>query len=391
MGEECVREIADHRRRCCSTNDGLSIALIASNRFPIAQPFAGGLEAHTWHLAHSLADAGHNVTLFAGPGSDPALDSTCLAVRELELSEHARADVSMPAEQFMADHHAYQQLMLDLASDQRFDIIHNHSLHYLPIAMAPTLSTPFLTTLHTPPTPWIESAVATTGGAGTRFAAVSAHTASLWSGVVDSVETVPNGVDVDSWPEGPGGDFLVWSGRFTPEKGPHLAMAAADRAGFSLKLAGPISDPAYFAREIEPRLNADVTYVGHLEQKQLADLVGGAAAALVTPTWDEPYGLVVAEALACGTPVASFARGGIPEIIDETCGTLVPPGDVDALAAAIPRTVHLSRNAVRQHAIRRCSAEYMLNTYLSLYRDMIDESRTRPTDVRRRLSSAVAG
>ncbi len=351
--------------------DRLRIALIASNRFPIKQPFAGGLEAHTWHLAHALSGVGHDVTLFAGPGSDPALDSTTLEVEFLELSAHAKADPSMPSDGFMSDHHAYQQLMLNLASDDSYDVIHNHSLHYLPIAMAPTLNTPFLTTLHTPPTPWIESAVVASGGVGTRFAAVSRHTASMWQGVVDEVDIVPNGVDVGSWQTGPGGPYLVWSGRFTPEKGPHFAIAAAEQAGYPLKLAGPVSDPEYFSREIGPRLGPGVTYVGHLEQKDLAVLVGGAAAALVTPLWDEPYGLVVAEALACGTPVAAFSRGGIPEIVGDDCGTLVAADDVDALAAAIPRTVALSRDVVRQHGIRRCSAETMLAAYLRLYREMM--------------------
>lgn len=353
------------------TSESLRIALIASNRFPIKQPFAGGLEAHTWHLAHALSGAGHEVTLFAGPGSDPGVSSRSLSVDFLEFSDHAKADPSMPSDAFMADHHAYQELMLDLAADRSFDVIHNHSLHYLPIAMAPTLSTPFLTTLHTPPTPWIESAIAASGGVGTSFAAVSRHTASLWRGVLDDIEVVPNGVDVDSWHVGGGGEYLVWSGRFTAEKAPHLAIDAAHIAGYPLKLAGPVSDPEYFSREIGPRLGPDTTYVGHLEQKELTALVGGAAAALVTPTWDEPYGLVVAEALACGTPVAAFARGGIPEIVSAECGTLAPADDVDALAAAIPRTVALSRAAVREHAVRRCSANTMLDAYLRLYRSMM--------------------
>ncbi|WP_338893229.1 glycosyltransferase [Rhodococcus sovatensis] len=351
----------------------LRIALIASNRFPIAQPFAGGLEAHTWHLAQALADAGHDTTLFAGPGSDPALHSGRLDVEYLQLSSRARADFSMPSDGFMADHHAYQSLMLQLASDHRYDVIHNHSLHYLPIAMAPTLSTPFLTTLHTPPTPWLESAIAASGGRGTKFAAVSAHTASMWDGIVpQQVEVVPNGVDITRWPVGPGGDYVVWSGRLTPEKGPHLAIDAAQRAGYRLVLAGPISDPDYFARLIEPRLDAGTTYAGHLEQSDLAALVGGAAAALTTPTWDEPYGLVVAEALACGTPVVAFARGGIPEIVDSCSGTLVPADDVDALAAAIPPTTRLDRRAVRAHAVEACSSQTMLDAYLHLYRRMID-------------------
>ncbi|MGN0126104.1 MAG: glycosyltransferase, partial [Rhodococcus sp. (in: high G+C Gram-positive bacteria)] len=117
----------------------LRIALIASNRYPIRQPFAGGLEAHVWHLAHALGRDGHEVTLFAAPGSDPDLPASFLEVPPFEAGELARSDVSMPpANGFLGDHHAYLSLMLDLAgpSADAFDVVHNHSLHYLPIAMA---------------------------------------------------------------------------------------------------------------------------------------------------------------------------------------------------------------------------------------------------------------
>lgn len=104
---------------------------------------------------------------------------------------------------------------------------------------------------------------------------------------------------------------------------------------------------------MEPRLGDGVTYEGHLMQKELADLVGGAAVALVTPQWDEPYGLVVAEALACGTPVAAFRRGGIPEILDDTCGRMVPADDIDALAGAIGDAARLP---VRTPALARSAS-----------------------------------
>jgi glycosyltransferase involved in cell wall biosynthesis len=356
---------------------GLRIVLIGSSRFPIRQPFPGGLEAHVWHLARALADRGHEVSLFAAPGSDPGPGCGMLAVRHLALSEAARSDAGMPAATFMAEHHAYLSLLLQLARSgcQHFDLIHNHSLHHLPVAMAPTLSIPMLTTLHTPPTPWLESALAVAAGAGTQLAAVSRHTAASWRHAVGEIAVVPNGIDTRRWPMGPGGSHLVWFGRITPEKGTHAAIAAAQRAGMPLVLAGPISDPDYFADKVAPQLHNDVSYAGHLSQDELARLVGRASAALVTPMWDEPYGLVVAEAMACGTPVVAFARGGIPELIASHAGCLVAPGDVAAMAAAIPEAVRLSRGRVREHASLRCSSTAMLNGYLAMYRDMIQGAR----------------
>jgi glycosyltransferase involved in cell wall biosynthesis len=361
---------------------GLRIVLIGSSRFPIRQPFPGGLEAHVWHLARALADRGHEVSLFAAPGSDPALGCETLAVRPLELSDAARSDACMPAATFMAEHHAYLSLMLQLARSgaKHFDLVHNHSLHHLPVAMAPMLPIPMVTTLHTPPTPWLESALDAAAGAGTTLAAVSRHTAAAWQDVVGEITVVPNGIDTRRWPVGPGGPHLVWFGRITPEKGTHVAIAAARRAGMPLMLAGPISDQSYFADEVAPQLRDEIYYAGHLSQNELARLVGAAAAALVTPMWDEPYGLVVAEAMACGTPVVAFDRGGIPELVAPHAGRLVPPGDVAALAAAIPEAIRLSRNDVHQHARVRCSSTATLNRYLSLYRQMMQGPRDRNDD-----------
>ncbi|WNG82539.1 glycosyltransferase [Mycobacterium sp. ITM-2016-00316] len=352
----------------------LRIALIASNRFPIRQPFAGGLESHVWHLARALAACGHRVSLFAGAGSDAAPGWEALTVRRLALSDNAKRDTSMPAEAFMADHHAYLSVMLELANTDSFDVVHNHSLHHLPVAMAPMLDVPMLTTVHTPPTPWLESALAAASGEGTRLAAVSRHTATSWAHITPGIQVVPNGIDTAQWAFGPGGDRLVWFGRITPEKGTHLAAAAARRARMPLVLAGPVSDPTYYAQFVEPMLDDQIRYAGHLTHDELVQLVGSSSAALVTPAWDEPYGLVVAEALSCGTPVVAFARGGIPELLDPCAGRLVTPGDVDAMAAAVPEVLALDRYAVRRHAKNRCSADAMLNQYLTLYQQMITES-----------------
>ena len=350
----------------------MRVGIIASSRHPIAEPFAGGLESHVWSLADGLRRRGHEVTLFAGPGSDPRLGVEALDLRRPEISAEARHDVSMTPERWLDEHHAYLELMLQLFGDWdgRFDVIHNHSLHHLPIAMARAVRTPMVSTLHTPPTPWLESAIQCGDGCPVTFAAVSAHTAAAWRGVVPDARVVPNGVDTERWQEGPGGGPLVWFGRIVPEKGPHLALDAARRAAMPIVLAGPIADRAYFDREVRPRLGGDARFAGHLGRAELVELVGRAQAVLTTPCWDEPYGLVAAEALACGTPVCGFARGGMTEVVGPGAGVLVDPGDTDALATAIAVAVELPRARIREYAVRHCSLASMIEAYTGLYGEL---------------------
>ena len=348
----------------------LRICLVASCRFPIGEPFTGGLESMTWHLARELLRRGHEVAVFAAPGSDPSLGVVELAVDT--LPDHpGRLDVGAPAAIEVAEHHAYLSLMLDLAGKEgsHYDILHNNSLHYLPVAMAPALPMPMLTTLHTPPLWWLESAVQLDGGTSS-FAAVSRFTAQSWSPIADCA-CVLNGVDVSRWPAGPGGDVAVWSGRLVAEKAPHEAIIAARLAGLPIVLAGPVLDVDYFQGAVAPLLGADATYVGHLDQADLADLVGRSAVAVVTPAWDEPYGLVAAEALACGTPVAAYARGGLPEVLTPGTGRLAAPGDTEMLAGAIRAASGLDRARCREHATVNLSLSRMVDLYEALYAELV--------------------
>ncbi|MFJ6940159.1 glycosyltransferase [Streptomyces sp. NPDC101132] len=352
----------------------LRIALIASARYPIREPFAGGLEAHTWALAAALRSRGHRVALFAAPGSDPALGVRELPVHTPRLSDAARADLSMTDPLALAEHHAYLRLMLDLSPSRGgvpYDVVHNNSLHYLPIAMAPAVPAPVVTTLHTPPTPWLESAIQADATGSVVFTAVSAHTARAWRPLVSAARVVRNGVDVRRWPAGPGGGGLVWYGRIVPEKGPALAIAAAEAAALPLTLAGPVVDRAYFRERVVPHLGGRIRYAGHLAGAELAALVGSASATLVTPCWDEPYGLVVAESLACGTPVCGFDRGALGEILTPDCGRLVPFPDVQALTAAIAGARALSRRACRERAESFCSVGHMTDRYEALYEELL--------------------
>lgn len=203
------------------------------------------------------------------------------------------------------------------------------------------------------------------------FTAVSDYTARSWTHLPEPATVIPNGVDLDAWLPGPGGDRLWWSGRIIPEKAPHLAIDAARLAGLPLDLAGPISDPAYFAAQVRPRLGSTVRYLGHLAHAAQADHVRAARAVLVTPAWDEPFGLVVIEALACGTPVVAFARGGIPGIItSDRVGRLVSAGDVAAMARAAHDVGSVSRAEVRRIAERHFSLDAMTQAYVDTYRSI---------------------
>ena len=355
----------------CFLEGRVRIAIIAHLKHAISEPFAGGLEMHTHLLARALRERGHAVTVFASSQSDPDLgiEAICDETSLLGVGTSEANDIA-----FFREHHAYLRLMTELR-DRNFDVIHNNSLHYLPVSMADTVPTPMLTTLHTPPFCWLESGVRVSK-ARMRYVAVSEATAAMWRHATRVDRIIPNGIDLTRFPMSPASaaePYLVWYGRIVPEKGLELAIAAARRIGLSLRFAGPISDPPYYEQAIRPQLGVDAVHVGHLDHDALAKLVGGAKAALCTPRWEEPYGLVVAEALACGTPVAAFRRGGVPAILDDSCGALAEPDDITSLAAAALRAIGLDRNACRARAERWCDAEMMVDGYEAIYADMIAE------------------
>ena len=348
----------------------LRICLIASSRFPVREPFMGGLEAHTHALAEELLRRGHQVSLFAAPGSDPALGASELPLSRYTMSAAARADVAATPQLAMEEHHAYLGLMLGIARGTLgpFDVVHNNSLHHLPIAMSEAIDVPVITTLHTPPVAWLESAMRF-AAADSRFAAVSGCMAWAWSHVVDA-QVIHNGVDTSAWTAGAGGGGALWSGRLVPEKAPHEAIDAAARAGIAIGITGPVHDRPYFEREIAPRLGERARYLGHLGRQELREVLGRASVAVVTPQWDEPFGLVAAEAMACGTPVAAYDRGALGELIDARSGVLAPPGDVDALAGALRRAQQLDRCEVRRRVCDHFSLDRMVDQYEHLYRRM---------------------
>lgn len=353
----------------------MRIAVVADHGHPVAAPFAGGMEAMTWYLSGWLADRGHEVTLFAVGGSEvPGVDVVPLEL-DWGVSDVARRDVSMPEDKVLRAHHGYLSLLKRLGDEaSRFDVLQLHTLHPLPVAMAHLTGLPTVLTLHSPPTPWLESALRIAGADVPYLVSVSRANQALWGETIDRVEVIHNGVDLDRWTVGRGSSpAAVWSGRIAPEKAPHLAIDAARIAGLRLRIAGPIEHARYFRTEVEPRLDNGIEYVGCLDHPALGRLVGDSSVLLQTPQWDEPFCLAAAEAIACGTPVAAFDRGGLREVLGRRGGVLSEPDDARALAGAALAARQLSRADVRCHAEATLSLDRCGGAYELLYERLISQ------------------
>lgn len=352
----------------------MKIAVLAHVKYPIGQPYAGGLEMHTHLLTVALKRRGHEVVLFASHGSDPDLAPVMLC----EPTGDALTDPEAEDVIDRAEHDAYRTMM-DMVAAGGFDLVHNNSLHDLPLRASARLDVPFVTVLHTPP---FESLLGGVEAAdpSMAFLAVSPTLAQEWADVVPDARVIGNGVDLATFvfsarPDDP--PYAFWSGRIVPEKGLHLAIDAARAAGLPLVFAGPKLNPGYWEAAIAPRLGPDLRHLGHLSHRDLAHHLGRARVAIVSPRWEEPFGLVVAEALACGTPVAAFRRGAMPDILDATCGRLAAADDPEDLARAIRGAADLPRRACRDRAEAMFDAEAMTERYLEVY-DAVLAPRVRP-------------
>lgn len=355
----------------------MRIAVIATTRNPLAEPYPGGQEAQTAAVLRGLRRAGHTVRLYAREGTDLALcDELAAYPVPPVLSRISELDLHLPEPDFLRDETAMAWAMADLAR-RPVDLVHNQSLHHLPLAMSAALPSPVVTTLHCPPFPWMEVGVAL-AAPSVRYVCVSAASAAQWSMLQSRPRVVHNGIDPAAFPLGDGGDALVWVGRITPEKGTDLAIRAARAAGLPLRLVGPTSDRRYFASHVEPLLGDGVEHLGHLTNEATAEVVGSSLASLATPRWEEPFGLVAAEAMMCGTPVVALSRGGLPEVVSRSSGVLVPDlgraeaALADALAEAIPQAAALDRRAVRADAEARLGEDRMVAEYLEVFADAVE-------------------
>ncbi|MGH8954689.1 MAG: glycosyltransferase [Microbacterium sp.] len=344
----------------------LRVLVVAPERHPLRQPHAGGLEAVVWNRVRWLRSRGHHVELCAAEGSDfldADIDLHLPSPRWHRARDASDTDFPEGHRRLMTDAFARVRDRLD-APETRVDVVDNHSLHGDPILWSREIGVPVVTTLHTPPlADMVIASNALDGSSPHRFLAVSQYTARAWSAEGVEAFVFANGVDTAQWSLGSGGGDWVWFGRIVPEKAPHLAIDAARRAGARLKLAGRVGDAAYFDREVRPRLGRGIDYVGALRQPELAALVGASSVALVTPVWSEPFGLVMAEALMTGTPVAAFDSGGTSEVLAGIPGTaVVPSADTEALARAATNLVAQSRSGLRRRDVRdAASARHSLD------------------------------
>ncbi len=343
----------------------MKIALIAHLHVAICEPYAGGLERHTHMLAVALHARGHEVVLFAAPGSS--------VPGELQVVDQNGFDAEATGEaaaQQVQDGEAAYHHICDTIRDGGFDLVHNNSLHYVPMMRAHELGAPMVQVMHTPFF-WElgDGAAAARRHGSIRFVAVSEATGRDWSHYIDDYTVVPNGIDLAKWgfSTSPESDLTVFCGRIVPEKGVHLAIDAARLAGKHLVVAGPKCDRRYFAQEIAPRLGPGVDYVGHLGESALSQLLGRAACMIFSSVWPEPFGYVLAEALSCGTPIAGFAVGASREVLSDETAVLVEPGNVEALSIAIAEASRLSRSGCHDYAVAHFSIDAMVGAYEQIY------------------------
>lgn len=346
----------------------MKIGIISDIYCAVKEPFTSGLEKHTFMLTHGLQEYGHDVTLFTAGECDPRLPFESIASDLIQLNQIA-LDPSEAyfAERYVTLHGVYERLMNKLIESD-FDIIHNNSPHYLPVSMAHLLPMPIVTALHAPPFGQLIQAIKTAAHLGNQhYVCLSDHHAEGWRPYLLDYSIIPNGIPLSHYQfsdmhQG----YALWFGRLVPEKGAHLALEAARMAHVPIRIAGPILDQNYFDTHIRPQLSETALYLGHLDETAIISQLGGAVTTMVTPLWDEPFGLNIIESLACGTPVVGFARGALSELVTDQTGILAECENVSGLANALSRASDISRMACA-HAAQKYGIQAMIDAYETLY------------------------
>lgn len=335
----------------------MRIGLIAPAWLPVPPPAYGGIEAVVDRLARGFAAAGHDVVLAASQ------DSTCPVPI---VSGTRRPSTPGGAMEGLAQEVSH--VLRAYAAMDNVDVVHDHTVAG-PLYSRRPRGTQVVTTNHGPFTDELGELYRHLDPE-VGLVAISRHQASLENGTrVDAV--IHHGIDVAGVPLGAGdGGYACFLGRMSPDKGPREAIIAARRAGLRLILAAKMREPQeceYFEEQVAPLLGAEAEYVGELSETEKYQLLQGAVALVNPIQWPEPFGLVMIEALATGTPVVTTSAGSAPEIIDDGVTGFVRddlPGLADGLAAAGT----LDRAACRAAAASQFSTERMVADHVDLYR-----------------------
>lgn len=356
----------------------MKIAVLSHLHFPIAEPYAGGLEMHTHMLVDELVSRGHDVTIYAKAGTQTDAKLFVVVGKRFQFKQHTSKVLTELQEGRM---HLAEYLSIMHMRTQNYDVIINNSLSPLPYTRLQ--NTPMITILHTPATlervnkviegkKWAPSPLH-------RYISVSKNNSIEWKNLLPEVAVVPNGIRMNDWnvKQAVKKDLAVWSGRITKEKGVHIAVKAAKLAGMKLKIAGPVYDKEYFDQSIKPELNNNIEYIGHIDHKDLAQFYASAEVALSSPIWEEPFGLSTIEALASGTPVAVLPHGAMKEIVAKDVGVISKDDTPESFAAAIKKARTLSRSSCKTYA-QNYSIETMVDKYEKIINDIQKPSKTSP-------------
>jgi glycosyltransferase involved in cell wall biosynthesis len=336
----------------------MRIAQIAPLNEAFPPKLYGGTERVVHWLTEELVGLGHEVTLFASGDSCTSATLEACWPRALRLDGSVR------------DPNALHMLMLERVRQrvEDFDFLHFH-LDYYPFSIFARQHVPFVTTLHgrldLPEHQPVFSAFSSIPVISISHAQQRPLPQAGW------VQTVHHGMPVDLLtPQPVKPEYFAFLGRIAPEKGVDRAIMIARHCGVPLRIAAKVdkTDREYFEQKIEPLIDGtSVEYIGEINEKEKSAFLSGAVALLTPIDWPEPFGIVMIEAMACGTPVIAFNRGSVPEVVDDgVTGFIVE--DVEGAIGAFDRLSQLSREKIRKQFEQRFSARRMAQEYLAVYR-----------------------
>jgi glycosyltransferase involved in cell wall biosynthesis len=347
--------------------DPMRIAQVAPLAEAVPPKLYGGTERIVSYLTEELTALGHEVTLFASG------DSVTSAELQPILPQAIRLDPSIrdPA----APHVLMVQKVLDQAA--RFDIVHFH-IDHLQLPAMRGRGLPFVSTFHGRlDLPELQPLLAAFPEA--PFISISEsqrrplqHIDVNWAG------TILHGLPENLLPFSPRQQgYIAFLGRISPEKGPDTAIRIARAAGIPIRIAAKVdrADQAYFDEVVAPLLELDgVEFIGEINEAQKAEFLGNALCLLTPIAWPEPFGLVMIEAMACGTPVIAFNRGSVPEVVEDGVSGFIVEDELGALAA-LKQVLALDRARVRAAFEARFTARRMAEDHLALYRRLLGRER----------------